>query len=76
MNTLGIESLKPVDFFGFYLPPMFLWALVALVPFLIVRWVLGRSGAYAFIWHRPLFDAALFVVILGALILSGGTRWL
>lgn len=76
MNTLGIESLKPVDFLGFYLPPPFLWALVALVPFLVVRHLLSWSGAYSFIWHRPLFDTALFVVILGALILSGGTRWL
>lgn len=75
-NTLGIESLKPLDFFGFYLPPMVLWALVALVPFVILRHLLSWSGAYSFIWHRPLFDAALFVVILGGLVLSGGTRWL
>jgi hypothetical protein len=76
MIGLGIESLRPLDFFGFYLPPLVLWALVALVPFLVVRWVLGRTGAYAFIWHRPLFDVALFVAILGGLVFSGGTRWL
>lgn len=76
MNTLSIESLHPLDFFGFYLPPMVLWALVALVPFLVLRRLLAWSGAYSFIWHRPLFDAALFVVILGGLIFSGGTRWL
>ncbi len=55
---------------------MVLWALVALVPFLALRHLLSWSGAYAFIWHRPLFDAALFVVIVGGLVLSGGTRWL
>jgi hypothetical protein len=53
-----------------------LWALVVLVPFLVVRWVLRRTGAYAFIWHRPLFDVALFVAMLGGLVFSGGTRWL
>jgi hypothetical protein len=74
MIGLGIESLRPLDFFGFYLPPLVLWALVALV--LVVRWVLGRTGAYDFIWHRPLFDVALFVAILGGLVFSGGTRWL
>jgi len=73
---LGIESLRPLDVFGFYLPPLVLWALVVLVPFLVVRWVLRRTGAYVFIWHRPLFDVALFVVMLGGLVFSGGTRWL
>lgn len=76
MSHLGIESLRPLDFFGFYLPPIMLWMLVALIPFVLLRWGLGRIGAYAFIWHRPLFDAALFVAILGGLIFSGGTHWL
>ena len=75
-NELGIESLRPLDFFGFFLPPLVLWILVALVPFLLLRWTLDRTGAYAYIWHRPLFDAALFVAILGGLIFAGGTRWL
>ncbi|CAN5854626.1 DUF1656 domain-containing protein [soil metagenome] len=75
-NQLDIESLRPLDFFGFYLPPLILWIVVALVPFMLLRWTIDRIGAYAFIWHRPLFDAALFVTILGGLIFSGGTRWL
>ena len=53
-----------------------LWVVVAFVPFILLRWGLDRIGAYAFIWHRPLFDAALYVAILGGLIFSGGTRWL
>jgi hypothetical protein len=73
---LDITSLRPLDFFGFFLPPLVLWLVVALVPFVVLRWILGRIGAYAFIWHRPLFDAALFVAILGGLIFAGGTRWL
>lgn len=76
MTGLSIESLRPLDFFGFYLPPIILWILVLLVPFVVLRWALGRIGFYAFVWHRPLFDAALFVVLLGILIFSGGTRWL
>jgi hypothetical protein len=42
----------------------------------VLFWLLDRTGAYAFVWHRPLFDAALLVAILGGLIFSGGTRWL
>ena len=76
MSPLDIESLHPLDVFGFYLPPLVLWIVVALVPFVLLRWTLDRLGAYAFIWHRPLFDAALYVAILGGLVFSGGTRWL
>jgi len=76
MTSLGIDSLRPLDFFGFYLSPLVLWIVLALIPFILVRWVLGRIGAYAYIWHRPLFEVALFVTILGGLIFSGGTRWL
>jgi hypothetical protein len=27
-------------------------------------------GAYRFVWHRPLFDTALFVLLLGGIILA------
>lgn len=76
MTTLSIESLAPLEFFGFFLPPIMLWIVVALAPFILLRWLLDRAGAYAFIWHRPLFDTAMYVSILGGLIFSGGTRWL
>ncbi len=75
-QSIGIEGLRPLDFFGFYLPPLVLWMLVAFVPFLALRWSLRRLGAYGFVWHRPLFDVSLYVVVLGILIFSGGTRWL
>jgi hypothetical protein len=76
MTSLDIGSLRPLEFFGFFLPPIMLWIVVALVPFILLRWLLDRIGAYAIIWHRPLFDVALYVSILGGLIFSGGTRWL
>ena len=76
MSLPGLAAFHTVEFFGFYLPPLLLWVAVALIPFILLRWGLERIGAYAFIWHRPLFDAALFVAILGGLVFSGGTRWL
>lgn len=76
MSGLDIASLRPLDLFGFYLPPLVLWLVVSLAPFLLLRWLLDRVGAYNWVWHRPLFDVALYVVILGGLIFSGGTRWL
>jgi hypothetical protein len=57
-------------FFGFYLPPFMLWAVGALLPFAALRWVAGWSGLYRFVWHRPLFDAALYIIVLGMVIFS------
>lgn len=54
--------------FGFYLPPLLMWGLLTLPPFVALRWLLGRGGFYRFVWHRPLFDAALYVILLGAVL--------
>jgi len=54
---------------GFYLPPLVIWALLALLPFLALRWLIGRLGFYRLVWHRPLFDASLYVIMLGAVML-------
>lgn len=56
--------------FGFYLPPLLMWGLLALLPFLALRWLLGAAGFYRFVWHRPLFDTALYVIVLGAFMLG------
>ncbi|MCJ8144972.1 DUF1656 domain-containing protein [Ancylobacter sp. A5.8] len=59
---------RTVDLFGFYLPPVALWAAAALIPYLIISRLADRAGFYRLVWHRPLFDAALYVIIVGALI--------
>jgi hypothetical protein len=30
--------------------------------------VLAWTGFYRFVWHRPLFDLALYVVLLGVVV--------
>ncbi|MBS7701529.1 DUF1656 domain-containing protein [Chelatococcus sp. YT9] len=59
-----------LEAFGFYLPPLMMWALLALLPFLVVRWLLGVAGFYRLVWHRSLFDTALYVIVLGAFMLG------
>ena len=76
----GLPFYTP-QWLGFYLPPLLAWAALALLPFLGLRWVLARMGFYRFVWHRPLFDTALYVLVFGAVIfalpaLQGGTGWL
>lgn len=57
-----------IDVVGFYLPPVVIWVAAALVPYLVLRRIAEWSGFYRLVWHRPLFDAALYVIIVGALI--------
>ncbi|GLK85594.1 DUF1656 domain-containing protein [Ancylobacter defluvii] len=81
MQTTSSLSLYTPELFGFYLPPVLMWALIALAPFLIIRWLLARIGFYRLVWHRPLFEAALYVILFGAVILGlpvvfGGAGWL
>ncbi|MBS7543295.1 DUF1656 domain-containing protein [Ancylobacter oerskovii] len=78
VNTLPFYT---PELFGFYLSPMLMWALLTLPPFLAARWLLARMGAYRYVWHRPLFDAALYIILFGAVIfglpvLHGEAGWL
>lgn len=65
-----------VEFVGFYLPPMLLWAGAALIPFAIVRWLLDRYGLYRFVWHRSLFNLALYLLLISGAVLFGNLSWL
>ncbi len=68
--------LKDIDLFGFYLPSLAVWALLALLPFLLFRWLLSAGGLYRFVWHRALFNMVLYLLILSVVVLGGGQGWL
>jgi Protein of unknown function (DUF1656) len=57
------------DVYGVYLPTLFGWAFIAFAISVPVRRVLAWSGFYRFVWHRPLFDVALYVVLVGIVVL-------
>lgn len=57
------------DVFGFFLPMPLVWGVLALLPFLLMRRLIAAAGLYRLVWHRPLFDLALYIVILGLLML-------
>jgi hypothetical protein len=54
-----------IDLFGVLLPPLLVWVGLAFLVSALLRWALGRIGAYRFIWHRPLFDFLLLVILTG-----------
>lgn len=61
---------REIDVFGIYIPPL----LVCLVIAWLLTWLLSRLliglGFYRLVWHRPLFDVALYAIILGSTLVA------
>ena len=56
--------LKEVNISGIYFAPFAIYLVVALAIFLPVRRYLDRKEAERWVWHRPLFDFSVFVILL------------
>ncbi|HEY4546856.1 MAG TPA: DUF1656 domain-containing protein [Pedomonas sp.] len=56
-----------ISVLGIYMSPLLVWALLALCLYLPARWLLRRSGFYRLVWHRALFDMALYVILWSGL---------
>jgi hypothetical protein len=76
MDPPTLAAFHTVEFLGFYLPPLMRWAGGALVGFAVLRLALERSGLYRFVWHRPLFNLALYVLLMGGFVFLGNLAWL
>ncbi len=63
-----------LDVSGVFVPPLLLWLGAALPLTAVLRRVLRWCGLYKFVWHRPLFDLALLVMVLGAVV-ALANRW-
>jgi Protein of unknown function (DUF1656) len=57
-----------IDIFGVFAPSLLLWLVVAYGLTAVVCAILERAGVYRAVWHRALFDLALFVCLLGGVI--------
>ncbi len=55
--------IKELDIGVVYITPFLAWAIVALVINMILTRLLQRLGFYRLVWHRYLFDAALFIIL-------------
>jgi hypothetical protein len=62
------------DILGVYVPSLLVWLLLALLLGSLVRRGLARAGLYRHIWHPPLFDAAIFLLLLGGIVAA--TAWI
>ncbi len=54
-----------IDIFGVLAPPLLIWLAIALLLSAVLRRLLNRVGFYSYVWHRPLFDLAFLVILLG-----------
>ena len=57
-----------LDVYGVFIPALSAWMLIAFLVSLPVRGILARVGFYRLVWHRPLFDLALYIVLLGIVV--------
>lgn len=57
-----------LDIYGVFVPSLAAWMLLAFLVSLPLRRLLARRRFYRLAWHRPLFDLALYVVLLGAIV--------
>jgi hypothetical protein len=63
-----------LDLHGVYLPPLLAWACIALPLSLLLQALLRRIGAYRLVWHAPLFNLALSVILLG--LVAAVSNWI
>ena len=63
------------NFNGVFVPTLIIYAVVAALLTSLLRRVLARIGFYRFVWHGPLVNVALYVLILAA-ITAGLQRWM
>ncbi len=53
------------DIYGVFVPGLAVLACIALVISQLSGRLLAKLGLYRLVWHRPLFNLALYVAILG-----------
>jgi hypothetical protein len=56
-----------VDIYGVLFPPLLIWLGIAYLAAVAVRAAFTRMGVYAYVWHRPLFDLAVLIILLGGI---------
>jgi L-asparagine transporter-like permease len=56
--------LKEINIDGVFLAPFVGYLCIALLIFVPVRMLFDRYAIHRWVWHRPLFDVSVFIIIL------------
>ena len=54
-----------LDIYGVYIPIFVVVVAVAFLLQILLKRMLDACGLYRFLWHRALFDLAIYVILLG-----------
>jgi hypothetical protein len=57
---------REFDLYGMFLPPLLVCLAIALPAAAILRRLLEHVRFYRLVWHRPLFDLSLLILVVGA----------
>jgi len=63
------------NIYGVYLPWLLVLALLAFGASRLLAYLLAQLGFYRLVWHPALFNAALFIIVLGG-IASLSSNWI
>lgn len=62
--------IKEISIAGVLFAPIMGYALGAAIIWLALRYAIERLNLYRFVWHPPLFNTALYVVILSVFVIA------
>jgi hypothetical protein len=57
-----------IDIYGVLVPALLLWIIVAYAVSALLRLRMQRFDLYRLVWHRAMFDFAIFVCLLGGVV--------
>jgi hypothetical protein len=57
-----------LDIYGVLVPALLVWLIAAYALSVIVSRIMQRFGLYRLVWHRALFNFALYVCLLGVVV--------
>jgi hypothetical protein len=60
-------TFQEIDFCGIYLPPFFLYLLIAGLIFFPLHWYWDRIVIQRWVWNRPVFELAVFTILLAVI---------
>jgi Protein of unknown function (DUF1656) len=61
------DVMQELSLSGVFVPAALVWAVIAFLLSSFICRRLDRTRFYDFVWHRSLFDFALFVILWGGL---------
>jgi hypothetical protein len=68
---MGHGVIGEFDIYGVYFPAFAVFAAIAFVLQLAIKRLLDAYSVYRFVWHRPLFDLATYVILLAVVTAAG-----